>query len=863
MNIKRYTAAFLAVTIGLNFMPVYALGTETPIAQDDAALITQEDFVIDPTAQETSVATLYATSSTKTIAEIVAMHLLYGDAAWGSSTYTYEIEPDMDSDGGYTDAGLLSAQSLQEGLDTLKMVRYLADVPYENITFSDSANLGAQQASYAMALNNTMSHYPTYPSGMDTALYNSAYAAASASNIASGYSTPASSILGWIKDGGSSNINSVGHRRWLLAESSTTYGLGAAKGSNGYTYSAAYVKEGYSSTVTADYVAWPTAGAFPIQYFVNEWSDWETETATTPWSISLGTAYDAAVLANINIALTRTTAAGIKTTWQINSDTATTGDYSGTTTMHLSADNTIYGMKNTITFRPDLDTIGAIADGDVFTVTITGLTKNGTESPLTYEVDFFDLESAIEEYAVRHTVTFNITDENGNPISDASIQLTSGLGNVTEYATATGTTGEYTADLKENTVHTYFVTQDGYVTATGTVNVESTGQTVTIPMTTAAYTLTLTVYRGTSGEGVAGAAVTIDEATYYTNENGQVTYYAQTMPDSIDYSISMSGYSSKTGTVTCTGTTQSESVQLSARSYLYFVVTNEGTAVSGATIQIGTSTPNTTGSAGTKTLYYTSNRGYTYTYTVSYGDLSVTSTLQITGSTPESQTFYIDLTYGILNTVTALDLTSLIPAPVSGATPVTSIETDQYTATITWSDNPSTFAASTEYIAAVTLNAKTYTDGSQSYTLNGIAANSFTHADAFYIGNAANSSVVNIIFAETDPTPTLESIAVTTAPTTTKYAIGDSFDPTGMVITATYTDGSTTTITDYTHNGSALPLGDSVAVTITYQGKTTTQLLEVIEPLSEDDVRAILTKLMQTSADVSIQDAIYAARFVR
>ena len=46
--------------------------------------------------------------------------------------------------------------------------------------------------------------------------------------------------------------------------------------------------------------------------------------------------------------------------------------------------------------------------------------------------------------------------------------------------------------------------------------------------------------------------------------------------------------------------------------------------------------------------------------------------------------------------------------------------------------------------------------------------------------------------------PALASIAVTTPPAKTDYTVGESFDPAGMVVTATYTDGSTKTVTGYT-----------------------------------------------------------------
>ena len=68
--------------------------------------------------------------------------------------------------------------------------------------------------------------------------------------------------------------------------------------------------------------------------------------------------------------------------------------------------------------------------------------------------------------------------------------------------------------------------------------------------------------------------------------------------------------------------------------------------------------------------------------------------------------------------------------------------------------------------------------------------------------------------------PVLTNIEITTNPTKTEYTEGESFDPTGMVVTAVYSDGSRVTITDYTYtpNG-ALNVTDT-KITISYQGKT-------------------------------------------
>ena len=85
------------------------------------------------------------------------------------------------------------------------------------------------------------------------------------------------------------------------------------------------------------------------------------------------------------------------------------------------------------------------------------------------------------------------------------------------------------------------------------------------------------------------------------------------------------------------------------------------------------------------------------------------------------------------------------------------------------------------------------------------------------------------------PTPTLESIAVKTAPTTTTYTAGDYFNPAGLVITLTYSDDSEVDVaysgheSDFTFDPAldeALTTGDT-EVTITYGGKDTTQAITV------------------------------------
>lgn len=81
----------------------------------------------------------------------------------------------------------------------------------------------------------------------------------------------------------------------------------------------------------------------------------------------------------------------------------------------------------------------------------------------------------------------------------------------------------------------------------------------------------------------------------------------------------------------------------------------------------------------------------------------------------------------------------------------------------------------------------------------------------------------------------LQSIAVTTPPTKTSYLSGESFDPAGMVVTATYSNGAKLAATGYAVEPSG-PLSDGMtSVTIRYteggRSVTTTQAVTVIPKL--------------------------------
>lgn len=72
----------------------------------------------------------------------------------------------------------------------------------------------------------------------------------------------------------------------------------------------------------------------------------------------------------------------------------------------------------------------------------------------------------------------------------------------------------------------------------------------------------------------------------------------------------------------------------------------------------------------------------------------------------------------------------------------------------------------------------------------------------------------------------LTSLRIAQAPAKTAYAAGESFDKTGMIVMAVYSDGTETEITAYTVDKTALAEGDT-AVTVGYKGLSAAQAVTV------------------------------------
>lgn len=108
-----------------------------------------------------------------------------------------------------------------------------------------------------------------------------------------------------------------------------------------------------------------------------------------------------------------------------------------------------------------------------------------------------------------------------------------------------------------------------------------------------------------------------------------------------------------------------------------------------------------------------------------------------------------------------------------------------------------------------------------------IIKDGYTSAGNIYtlkVTNAYNTQFSKIEIYKKASTKTFKSLAISGSPTKTKYNDGEAFDPTGLVVTGTYDDNTTATITDgitWKSTPETLAVGNtSCSVTATVNGVT-------------------------------------------
>lgn len=140
----------------------------------------------------------------------------------------------------------------RDGLLTTNTYRYLAGLDF--VTIDDEKSRLDQACAVIMDRNHTLTHTPP----QDFACWTQdGYDGASHSNIATAPSVYAVHL--YMFDGGANNQGTLGHRRWILAPSLDTIGIGSTD-----NYSCMYVLHSAADD-GHPYVPWPPAGPVPVE----------------------------------------------------------------------------------------------------------------------------------------------------------------------------------------------------------------------------------------------------------------------------------------------------------------------------------------------------------------------------------------------------------------------------------------------------------------------------------------------------------------------------------------------------------------------------------------------------------------------
>ena len=269
--------------------------------------------------------------------------------------------------------GKLADETLNSALKVTNFIRYIAYLSHD-VKLNKQFNIEAQAASVVNAANDELTHYPKRPVDMEEELYELGYKGASKSNIGYGYRTIIDSIInGYMEDGDSSNISSVGHRLWILSPKLKEVGFGFASNEYGWGYTAMKVVADNMYLIDSEpyeYISWPARIAMPIELF----------TGIYPWSVSLNPdIYDSFNTKDIEVELIRL---NDNKTWKF-SNNSKDGFF------NVSTANYGY-LPFTIIFRPhDMSSYEA---GDRYRVTISNLRKiNGEVASISFETTFFQL----------------------------------------------------------------------------------------------------------------------------------------------------------------------------------------------------------------------------------------------------------------------------------------------------------------------------------------------------------------------------------------------------------------------------------------------------------------------------------------
>jgi hypothetical protein len=143
----------------------------------------------------------------------------------------------------------------------IRTYRLVCGVPYD-VGYDPQYIECCQRASELLVKVGSLTHHPTRPAGVDDDLFRLGAKGCGESNLSQGSGIPGS-IDSYMDDSDPSNIDRVGHRRWVLNPGMRNTGIGGSG-----AFSALYAFD-HGRTAVPDYdlVSYPARGYHPLDLF--------------------------------------------------------------------------------------------------------------------------------------------------------------------------------------------------------------------------------------------------------------------------------------------------------------------------------------------------------------------------------------------------------------------------------------------------------------------------------------------------------------------------------------------------------------------------------------------------------------------
>ncbi|TJY40800.1 hypothetical protein E5161_16815 [Cohnella pontilimi] len=288
--------------------------------------------------------------------------------------------------------GSLRPEYVQDGVNALNFYRFISGLPAD-LSADGDLNLKAQYGAVLLASEGNFGHTPPQPKNMTDEFYQKGYEATSTSNIYASYGYNDHilfhSVQSYMDDSDTTNLDRVGHRRWILNPPLKKVGMGLAKGKDEFSYTALKIfDKSRTETVDYHYIAYPAQGPFPVEVFE----------ADHAWSVSLNPKeYGKLSPDSVSVTVLRLSD---RKTWKLgaaNRNVTAKGAY-------FNVENSNYGTGPAVIFRPD--GVGKYSAGDTYQVQIEGLKGiDGSSKRIAYTVRFMSAKADPQQPASKFTDT--------------------------------------------------------------------------------------------------------------------------------------------------------------------------------------------------------------------------------------------------------------------------------------------------------------------------------------------------------------------------------------------------------------------------------------------------------------------------